>query len=36
VPLVLLTLDAWDFITVSEGDVDAAGKRVMIEHRWTF
>ena len=36
VPLVLLTLDAWDFITVSEGDVDAAGNRVMIEHRWTF
>jgi nitric oxide reductase subunit B len=36
VPLVLLTLDAWDFITVTESDVDAAGKRVMIEHRWTF
>jgi len=36
VPLVLLTLDAWDFITVSEGAVDASGKRVMIEHRWTF
>jgi nitric oxide reductase subunit B len=36
VPLVLLTLDAWDFITVGEGDVDAAGNRVMIEHRWTF
>jgi nitric oxide reductase subunit B len=36
VPLVLLTLDAWDFITVSEGDLDAAGRPVMIEHRWTF
>jgi nitric oxide reductase subunit B len=36
VPLVLLTLDAWDFITVTESDVDAAGNRVMIEHRWTF
>ena len=36
VPLVLLTLDAWDFITVSEGDVDPAGKRIMLEHRWTF
>jgi nitric oxide reductase subunit B len=36
VPLVLLTLDAWDFITVSEGDVDPTGKRIMLEHRWTF
>jgi nitric oxide reductase subunit B len=36
VPLVLLTLDAWDFITITESDVDAAGNRVMIEHRWTF
>jgi nitric oxide reductase subunit B len=36
VPLILLTLDAWDFITLSEGDVDAAGRPVMIEHRWTF
>ena len=25
VPLVLLTLDAWDFIQVSEGDLDPAG-----------
>src|SRR5215471_5111402 len=36
VPLVLLTLDAWDFIRVSEGDVDTAGKRTTISHRWTF
>jgi nitric oxide reductase large subunit len=36
VPLVLLILDAWDFITAGEGDVDAVGKRVMIEHRCTF
>ena len=36
VPLVLLTLDAWDFITVSEGDVNPTGKRIMLEHRWTF
>jgi len=26
--LILLTLDAWDFIRVSEGDVDPGGKRV--------
>ncbi len=36
VPLVLLTLDAWDFIRVSEGDVDSTGKRVTIPHQWTF
>ena len=36
VPLVLLTLDAWDFIRASEGDVDSAGKRVTIPHQWTF
>jgi nitric oxide reductase subunit B len=36
VPLVLLTLDAWDFISASEGDVDSAGKRVTIPHQWTF
>jgi nitric oxide reductase subunit B len=36
VPLVLLTLDAWDFIQVSEGDLDPGGKRVTIPHRWTF
>ena len=36
VPLVLLTLDAWDFIRVSEGDVDSAGKRLTISHQWTF
>ncbi len=32
VPLVLLTLDAWDFISASEGDVDSAGKRVTIPY----
>src|SRR5262249_29831363 len=36
VPLVLLTLDAWDFITVTESPADAGGNRLMIEHRWTF
>ena len=36
VPLVLLTLDAWDFIRVSEGDIDSGGNRTTISHRWTF
>jgi len=36
VPLVLLTLDAWDFIRVSEGDIDSGGKRSAISHQWTF
>ncbi len=36
VPLVLLTLDAWDFIRVSEGDVVPGGPRVTIPHQWTF
>jgi nitric oxide reductase subunit B len=36
VPLVLLTLDAWDFIRVSEGDIDTGGKRTAISHQWTF
>ena len=36
VPLILLTLDAWDFIRVGEGDVDGAGGRVAIPHQWAF
>jgi nitric oxide reductase subunit B len=36
VPLVLLTLDAWDFIQTSEGDVDSAGQHLKIPHQWTF
>jgi len=36
VPLVLLTLDAWDFIRVGEVEVDGAGQRVKISHQWTF
>lgn len=35
-PLVLLTLDAWDFIRVSEGDIDSGGKRIAISYQWTF
>jgi nitric oxide reductase subunit B len=36
VPLILLTLDAWDFIRVGEGDVDPSGRHVAISHQWTF
>ncbi len=36
VPLTLLTLDAWDFIKLSHGKVDAEGKPVIMPHRWTF
>jgi len=36
VPLILLTLDAWDFIRVPESDVSIAGQPVAISHQWTF
>ena len=37
VPLTLLTLDAWDFVKTTRGDVDAAsGKPVVVPHKWTF
>jgi nitric oxide reductase subunit B len=36
VPLTLLTLDAWDFIKLSQGRCDVCGKEVSIPHRWTF
>jgi len=36
VPLTLLTLDAWDFISLSNRDCAECGKRVAIPHRWTF
>jgi nitric oxide reductase subunit B len=36
VPLTLLTLDAWDFIKLSESKCDVCGKAVSIPHRWTF
>ena len=36
VPLTLLTLDAWDFVRTTRGDRDAAGKAVVIPHKWTF
>jgi len=34
VPLILLTLDAWDFITLSRGE--GRGKESPFPHNWTF
>ncbi len=36
VPLTLLTLDAWDFLKLTEAHCDTCGKVVSIPHRWTF
>ena len=36
VPLTLLTLDAWDFVRTTRGDRDAAGKQMVIPHKWSF
>jgi len=36
VPLTLLTLDAWDFIKLSNGKCDICGKEISIPHKWTF
>ncbi len=36
VPLTLLTLDAWDFLKLTEAHCDTCGKAVSIPHRWTF
>ena len=36
VPLTLLTLDAWDFIKLTQSDCAICGKRVNIPHKWTF
>lgn len=36
VPLTLLTLDAWDFITVTRGDESAQGTAGYLPHKWTF
>ena len=36
VPLILLTLDAWDFIKLSRGKCDICGKEISIPHKWTF
>jgi nitric oxide reductase subunit B len=36
VPLTLLTLDAWDFMKLSQGECDVCGKKIAIPHKWTF
>lgn len=36
VPLTLLTLDAWDFIKLSNSDCAVCGKKVPVPHKWTF
>ncbi|MBI5017109.1 MAG: cbb3-type cytochrome c oxidase subunit I [Deltaproteobacteria bacterium] len=36
VPLTLLTLDAWDFISLTRGRCDECGQNVSLPHRWTF
>lgn len=36
VPLTLLTLDAWDFVKTTKGEVDVDGKVRRVPHKWTF
>ena len=36
VPLTLLTLDAWDFVRTTKGEVDVDGKPRRVPHKWTF
>ena len=36
VPLTLLTLDAWDFIKLTQGKCDVCGKEISVPHKWTF
>jgi nitric oxide reductase subunit B len=36
VPLTLLTLDAWDFIALTQGRCDTCGEDISVPHRWTF
>jgi nitric oxide reductase subunit B len=36
VPLTLLTLDAWDFVHTTKGQVDIDGNRRRVPHKWTF
>ena len=35
-PLILLTLDAWDFIKLSGGTCDICGRAISVPHKWTF
>lgn len=36
VPLILLTLDATDFMRLTQGRCDVCGKSISVPHRWTF
>jgi nitric oxide reductase subunit B len=36
VPLTLLTLDAWDFVKLTQAHCDVCGKQVAVPHKWTF
>jgi len=36
VPLILLTLDASDFMRLTESRCDVCGREVRLRHRWTF
>ncbi len=36
VPLTLLTLDAWDFIRLTEGKCAVCGKKIPMPHKWAF
>ncbi|MEN6463584.1 MAG: cbb3-type cytochrome c oxidase subunit I [Syntrophaceae bacterium] len=36
VPLILLTLDAWDFIALTRGKDDTGASEKDIPHKWTF
>jgi nitric oxide reductase subunit B len=36
VPLTLLTLDAWDFVHTTRGQVGADGRPRQVPHKWTF
>ena len=36
VPLTLLTLDAWDFVKVTQRECEVCGLPMAIPHKWTF
>jgi len=36
VPLTLLTLDAWDFVKLTQGECDICRRKISVPHKWTF
>jgi nitric oxide reductase subunit B len=36
VPLTLLTLDAWDFVKLTQGECEVCGVHLAMPHKWTF